>query len=220
MPDTTERYLDVIRKDTKASCTDDQLTEKLLDRAWATREFEIELYWKRAIYFWGFTAALGAALLASMNPQRPLPVWLQLMICALGCVFSFAWYRSAQGSKFWQENWEAHVDLLEDLVHGKLYKTVIKPKRSRGFLEGAPYSVSRINQIACLSMVAAWFATYLCVAIANRSELTILATPSLIIIWAGIRAVNRCGYTYNFEKEFKDSKDHLYHVRGTRPDQE
>lgn len=35
----------------------DQEKNKLaLDRAWQTRNFEIEMYWKRASYFWAFIA--------------------------------------------------------------------------------------------------------------------------------------------------------------------
>jgi hypothetical protein len=42
-------------------CYDDSKLEKALRRAYAQRTFEIEHYWKRATFFWGFQAAIFVA---------------------------------------------------------------------------------------------------------------------------------------------------------------
>jgi hypothetical protein len=74
------------------------------------RKFEIDLYWKRAAYFWTFIAAAftGYALTYKSSPEHDL--WLSLLFSALGLEFAFAWYLVNRGSKFRQTNWERHVD--------------------------------------------------------------------------------------------------------------
>src|SRR4051794_40275378 len=90
------------------------------------RKFEIELYWKRATYFWTFIAAAFAAY-GAIRTARPFPdqVHLSVVAAVLGLVLSVSWYCVNRGSKRWQENWENHVDMLENPVIGPLYKTVI-----------------------------------------------------------------------------------------------
>lgn len=59
-----------------------------------------------------------------------------VILSALGLFFCVSWLLSSKGSKHWQQNWENHLDLLEDGVTGPLYKT---------YLAGASFSVSAIN---------------------------------------------------------------------------
>lgn len=79
------------------------------------RQFEIELYWKRAAYFWTLLAATfaGYFALASSDRAHIHPNLLFLVSC-IGLVLSTGWYLVNRGSKYWQENWERHVDSLED----------------------------------------------------------------------------------------------------------
>jgi len=44
--------------------TDRPQCRKALTRAYQLRTFEIEHYWKRATYFWGFQIAIFAALVS------------------------------------------------------------------------------------------------------------------------------------------------------------
>jgi hypothetical protein len=100
----------------------DKKTKKAeaLKYALEIRSFEIELYWKRATYFWAFIGATfagyGAVQASSISPRQDLAVALSCM----GLVFSFGWFCVNKGSKQWQENWENHVDLLEDEIIGPL----------------------------------------------------------------------------------------------------
>ena len=101
--------------------------EKALEFALDIRKFEIELYWKRATYFWAFIAISLAgfgSLLAAKEIRCDEKGEALLTASCLGLVFSVAWYFVNRASKLWQENWEKHVDLLEDEVIGPLYKTV------------------------------------------------------------------------------------------------
>ncbi|QVL47002.1 MAG: hypothetical protein KFB96_14770 [Thiocapsa sp.] len=122
------------------------------------RKFEIELYWKRATYFWAFIAAAFAGYALTYKAANPEPS-LSILFSALGLVFSFTWYLVNRGSKFWQSNWERHVDILEDMTLGPLYKVVaVTSDNSAGnFLTSpAQFSVSKLNQILSVFVVAVW----------------------------------------------------------------
>lgn len=127
------------------------------------RKFEIELYWKRASYFWVFNGAALAGYLASLTEKEPaLRAPAMLLTSCVGLIFAFAWYLVNRASKFWQSNWEAHVDLLEDDVSGPLYKTVLSAETPWWKLQGAyEFSVSKINQILSfyVAMIFALLAT-------------------------------------------------------------
>ncbi len=132
--------------------------EKILD----IRKFEIELYWKRATYFWTFIAAAltgyGLSVVAKdANSESVLK--FQFLIVCLGLVFSLAWFLVNKASKFWQENWEKHLDLNEDKVVGKLYKTTISKESYSSFwppTSSYAVSVSKINQILSLFVFTLW----------------------------------------------------------------
>jgi hypothetical protein len=132
--------------------------EKILD----IRKFEIGLYWKRATYFWTFIAATlagyGLTVTAKDANQENI-VRFQFLIICFGLVFSFAWYLVNKGSKFWQENWEKHLDMTEDNVIGPLYKTTISKDTYSSFwvpTKAYAASVSKINQILSLFVFTIW----------------------------------------------------------------
>jgi hypothetical protein len=113
------------------------------------RKFEIELYWKRASYFWVFTgAALVGYLAALTGKDIDNRSQAMLLTSCVGLVFAFAWFLVNRASKFWQSNWEAHVDLLEDHENGPLYKTVLSDRLKWWDVSGAyKFSVSKVNQL-------------------------------------------------------------------------
>ena len=125
------------------------------------RQFEIELYWKRATYFWTLLAAtfVGYFALASSDKSVVHPGLLFLVSC-IGLVLSTSWYLVNRGSKYWQENWERHVDSLEDEFAGPLYKTTISNEQYFWwkFWGGYPFSVSKVNQLTSLFIAVVWLA--------------------------------------------------------------
>jgi hypothetical protein len=131
---------------------------KAFEKAHEIRIFEIELYWKRATYFWAFIAATFAgyfAIYSSVNtPQNDI---LFLLNC-LGIVFSFSFYLVNRVSKYWQLNWEKHVDMLEDEISGPLYKTTIDPSNYKLHNLIGPLSLSptKINEISSLFVFFMW----------------------------------------------------------------
>ena len=135
-----------------------------LEHALDIRKFEIELYWKRATYFWTFIGATFAGFIAVQASSSSNRQDLSIMLSCLGLVFSFAWFCVNRGSKHWQENWEKHVDLLEDEVTGPLYKVVLS-RRNPNTIKGkvahlisgpSPVSVTKINQIISLYISFLW----------------------------------------------------------------
>lgn len=140
------------------------LNKRALDRALEIRKFEIDLYWKRASYFWTFIGATLAGFVAVQVSTTLRKDDMSVLLASLGLVFSVAWLFVNRGSKYWQENWEYHVDMLEDSVNGPLYKVVLErsvPKnlndRAVHLLTGpSPVSVSKINQLISLFVTVIW----------------------------------------------------------------
>jgi len=134
--------------------------ETALEKALDIRKFEIDLYWKRATYFWLLNGAAFVGYITAAN-NKPSHDDLLVMISCIGLVLSFAWYLVNRGSRQWQDNWESHVDMLEDCVTGPLYKTVLRAPETAGvmkrLLSGAgQFSVSKINIIVSAFAVVIW----------------------------------------------------------------
>ena len=90
-----------------------------------TRKFEIELFWKRSTFFWAFTTAIYTAYSYTLTNIycKKHGAFALVVLSALGLFFCVSWYFASEASKHWQENWESHIDLLEDDITGPLFKT-------------------------------------------------------------------------------------------------
>ncbi len=119
-----------------------------LARAHELRKFEIENYWKRSAYFWGFQLVSFAALALSAKEGRFYPP-IVLLVAVLGALAALTGVLTAKGSKFWQANWEAHVDFLEPYVEGNLHTTALVENR-------VSYSVSRVNERFLEVLLCGW----------------------------------------------------------------
>jgi hypothetical protein len=138
------------------------IRNEALYQALETRKFEIEMYWKRATYFWGFLIVIFAGYFTVLNAKNitDFKEFYLLLIAALGCIFSISWFYVNKGSKYWQENWENHVDYLEDNKIGPLFKVIIKEKSvpfHKKLTNGGRYSVSKINQLLSFFLMITWF---------------------------------------------------------------
>lgn len=124
-----------------------------LNRAHEIRKFEIELYWKRAAHFWLLQAAVFTAIGLTWRYSSPaLPPLIPVALAALGSVTAFAGFLSAKGSKFWQKNWEHHIDMLEDEFEGRLHKTAYVGD------DGIAWSVSGVNDRLAFCFFLFWLA--------------------------------------------------------------
>ncbi len=136
--------------------------EKALEHALDIRKFEIELYWKRATYFWALIAVTFAGFfgIISSSIEDNKDVYVFVVGC-IGLFFTWAWFLVNKGSKYWQENWENHVNMLEDDIIGPLYKTTLERPGYDGIIENlvtgpAKLSVSKINQWVSLFTLVVW----------------------------------------------------------------
>lgn len=102
----------------------DNLTDKELYKiALETRNFEINLFWKRSNYFLVLNSALAIGFFnnfhgknssnATSNPFYPI------CFAIFGFIVSILWLRVNLGSKFWQARWE---NVLIDLEKKRLSK--------------------------------------------------------------------------------------------------
>lgn len=139
---------------------------KALEMALDTRKFEITLYWERAKYFWAFIAlTFGAYFLLFKEfdiKEKNLNFYNEALlgISLFGVFVSICWFFVNKGAKYWQENWEKHVDLLEDEFMGPLYKTTADNPSSKyeslNPFKSYRYSVGKINLYLSFSVVLIW----------------------------------------------------------------
>ena len=138
--------------------------EKALNFAVKTREFEIELYWKRSNMFMLMNGAafVGFYTVAKECFFKGKRLY-ELIILLLGFTFAVAWHLICRGSLFWQENWEAHIDALEDLVMGPIYRYVHYKGESKyrpwKLVKSYPYSVSKIMALTSFLAIFFWIVT-------------------------------------------------------------
>lgn len=138
--------------------------KKAFEIALENRKFEIELYWKRAKYFFDAFLALGgvsiliSVLQTSKAINLPSPIFFAILFAVecVGLVCAVAWSLVNKGSKYWQENWEQYVDALGEDIVGPLFKYPIKPTNKL-----KRYSVSNINLCLSRYIVIVWGAMIL-----------------------------------------------------------
>lgn len=133
---------------------------KALEIALDTRKFEIELYWKRTAYFVLFIGAIFVGYYNVFSNSKSH--WASLFIAALGFLLSLLWYMANRGSKFWQENWEAHIEELSTYLGTPIFG-IIKSRKDpmRKVMGHYPFSVSKVNQMVSLIITISWFLTFI-----------------------------------------------------------
>ncbi len=149
--------------------------------ALATRNFEIELFWKRSIFFWGFIASsfVGYASLIKSSSN------LAVVIACFGFVCSLAWTLVNRGSKRWQENWEIIIDNMDDDITGGIFKLKELKTDSNFWLSARKFSVSKITIALSDFTVIIWASLllfHLCKLCLTVKVVSINALPILAIL--------------------------------------
>lgn len=195
------------------------------------RKFEIELYWKRTQYFWAFLVTIYGTYFIVYSKvdvdgdiQKPI---ILLTLATLGNFFSLGWHLVNRGSKFWQQNWEYHVDELEEYIYGPVYKTIIAKtnygkKVFKGFwfspVNAYPYSVSNIN---CLLSGVIFIVSYILLSaeifkVLNSTRLSNIVfhlplSDLIFILWFFLSFLILLMFSFYSEgkiaKEFMENKD-------------
>lgn len=115
------------------------------------RAQELELFWKRSLFFWGFIGSAFVGYAAMSDNTGPAAITLT----CFGLVCSLAWTLANRGSKYWQENWEQKVAKAEDAVVGELFRKQM-PRERKGPFSGYRFSVSRLAIALSDFTVIAW----------------------------------------------------------------
>lgn len=107
---------------------------KTFDHASDVRKFEIDLFWKRSLFFWTF---IGAALVAYAILMKEKEGELSSLWRASGLLAN-------RGNKFWQQTWEgkqrdAELDGLDIRI------SEIPDNKKREWWGPWRYSVSRLT---------------------------------------------------------------------------
>ena len=186
-----QKYLETLGL---SKATDKKLRAAALERAHVIRQFEIELYWKRANYFWLLQAAVFTAVALTIgNDAVGFRGLLPLTLSTLGFLTAWTSWLAGLSSKFWQRNWEHHIDMLEAEFEGNLYKTVYVSR------SGSKWSLTSLNENLILLFSIFWIFVALFASIsanANWDFTGKFAKPNVsevitVLIWilAGIGAV-------------------------------
>lgn len=118
--------------------SDDDQNERRFAVSVQTRNFEIDLFWKRSLFFWGFISAAFVGYAALRQSE------LRILVACFGMVCSCAWSLVNRGSKYWQESWETKVERFELPVMGPLFAKEETPQDEGWWLRGREYSVSKL----------------------------------------------------------------------------
>lgn len=152
-----------------------------------TRKFEIELYWKRATFMWPVNGALlvligiFSKLFYDAPIDRRIECFVAMsVISLLGYFVSMISSGISQSGKYWQENWEYHLDMLEPFFCGHLFKTHISRRPQ-------PYSISELQDTVNLILVFLWVLIFI-ISISQTSlttwqQLTVLAIAFIMIFY-------------------------------------
>lgn len=155
---------------------DREKIETAFNLAHETRKFEIELFWKRGTYYWAFILGAFTAYLfcfvsfidnlnstdkfCNLSFLKNMFLLILVMMCFIFCL---AWVLINKGSKFWQENWEQHINVLENDFTGKLYKTILNTNDKSSFSKNPfcekpfDFSVTKITTITSIILMIVSF---------------------------------------------------------------
>lgn len=131
------------------------LLKEAYDKSHATKNFEIELYWKRATYSWTLIAALitlcGLLINTYLNKSQGNEkiIFIILAISFAGLFITILCNLILQSGEYWKKNWEIHTVLLEPLFSGRLYATHVISANNR-------LSIAKLNGLLYMMVIACW----------------------------------------------------------------
>jgi SAM-dependent methyltransferase len=143
-----------------------EAAKKAFDIAHDNRKLEIQLFWQRSLFFWGFVAAALVGYMASFKDKSPFTIVFALF----GLVCSVVWSQGNRGSKYWQEYWEKKVNFFQHHVTGNIFYD--RKPTSPGFwemFEGRRVSVSKLTMALSDFTVFLW--ACLCVGAVIKPEI-------------------------------------------------
>lgn|GEM_PF-287386 len=155
--------------------SDEPSKERIWDKMYQCRDFELSNFWQKSVFLFGFMAlcfgGYGALVLKvidapSISPSLPYIYQYMCGISLLGIILSILWVYMAKGSKAWYEVYEKAIYAIEkDIFKYGNSKYVMgewakKMKKDVGltFLDNRPgaFSPSKINMVIGRIMLGVW----------------------------------------------------------------
>lgn len=157
---------------------DYEVLKNAFDFANSCRDKEIDRFWSRGLYFWGFIVASFTAYFVTFSNIIPrksedyidltfehfllIPFMGKLILFIISFVifiFCLSWLLVHKGSKYWQENWEEHIYQLEKNYMGRIYGTHLDTEKNNFSrcpcsVKGYNFSVSKISLLCSLLLAA------------------------------------------------------------------
>lgn len=131
------------------------LLREAYDKSHASKNFEIELYWKRAAYAWTLIAALitlfGLLIntyISKIDTSSPVIIGI-FAVAIIGVFITIICHLIIQSGEHWKKNWEMHTVLLEPLFSGSLYSTHVTGNVNR-------LSIAKLNGFLYLLILGCW----------------------------------------------------------------
>ncbi len=161
-------------KHVKISESDNPSKERIWDKMYQCRDFELSHFWQKAAFLFGFlTMCFGGygALVLQVVDKDTNSVWLPYIyqymcgISLLGIVLSVVWIYMMKGSKAWYEVYEKSIYAIEREIFqdNQQYVEGEFAKRIRGDFDthlfgtkGGAFSPSRINIVIGWIILFVW----------------------------------------------------------------
>lgn len=115
-----------------ASEAEKQKLEKMYEVALRNREFELQIFWQRLLFFVGFLASILVALTADGIKDD---LFFKFLLSAAGAVVSFFFIKTINTVKYWSENWETKVAKLEERLGYSFNNERISETKADGCLK-------------------------------------------------------------------------------------
>ncbi len=149
------------------------------------RKFEIDLFWRRSLFFWGF---IGAAFVAYGVLIKETDKDFALAVSCFGLICSIAWTLQNRGSKYWQEAWEQKVETVERGALGVPLFSNWEPIMKKGVWGAAKFSVSKLAIALSDFTVLVWLALIWKV-IPCQTQIIATLAPSLAVTFVVITII-------------------------------
>lgn len=161
---------------------------KAYETAVETRKLEIELFWSRSLFFWGFIASAFVAYATLRRYSSDISV----VVACFGFVCSIAWSLGNRGGKFWQESWETKVERIEPSVTGAMFAEPEEVQTHKNFwLRGRRFSVSKLAIALSDYTIILWLAVVVweSIRLFGGAQLVACAKPVAIATFVGFSVI-------------------------------
>lgn len=136
-----------------------------LEQALRARENEIALFWKRSGFFLAFiVSAYTAYFFVEYGSGAGHHPHMSVLLLGLAYFLCLSWHLANKGSKFWQKNWEFHVNQLATQQIGPLFRVYKEPHSGSQWIPLSEYdfSVSKICIFISfvMTLLSGWLFSY------------------------------------------------------------